>query len=406
MNGTLICSTGVTAALSTAPWDDATINTSAAHRANILQSTILPPGMEFGNGTFSGTEHKQEGMCYDFISEQFYETFEYICNVIITPILCILGLVTNILGVGVLWHDTKQQKMSIYYYLCALTLSDIFYLALGLIRIIPEIIKKFDIDRAKYIAAETKPGVIYLDILFSHNSAAMIIVMSVERLLALLRPFTVKHTWFAKYPIGIILFCFVFNVVFLLPYPVCIEVVSFQRGNETEYLLSYRNDAKDFMKLYVLVQAIACEFLPVMCLLVTNIAIPIKYYHLTKSRLATLTLVYGNVSGKQTKITLTVIVITATYLLLTTPLAVSKILPLIDPEYSFNGAKKTTFWFLMDLTNAFTYINAANDFLIYILISNHYRTIFQMMYCRSCVKGSTSSNVDAELIFSASSNKL
>ncbi|MEW8542648.1 MAG: 7 transmembrane receptor, partial [Candidatus Thiodiazotropha sp.] len=313
----------------------------------------------------------------------------YICNIIVTPILCTVGLVTNCLGVGVLWHDTKQQKMSIYFYLCALTLSDISYLALGLIRIIPEIMKHFDFELGSWIGAETKPTIIYFDIMFSHTTAAMIILMSVERLLALVRPLRVKHSWFAKYPVKLILFCFFCNAMILLPYPICMEVVSVPRGNTTDYFLGYRSDAKEFMDIYDPVQTVIGDFIPFLCLLITNIAIPLNYYSVLKQRLEVLKLPSAQMIGQQTKITSTVIAVSFMYVLLVCPLLVSKTLPFIDSDYSFNGRKKLVFWFLIEISNLFSFINAANDFLLFILVSNHYRTVFKQKYCRCCRRQSS-----------------
>ena len=246
---------------------------------------------------------------------------------------------------------------------------------------------RYNIEMAKYINAVAKPAVIYLDMVFSHTASAMIIVMSFERLLALVKPMTVKYTWFAKYPTKIIFVCILFNILFIMPYPINFEVVSFQSGNATEYSLRFREDVNDLMRNFMTVQRIVDNFIPVIILFGTNLAIPIKYYLISKRRLTALNMTSGQ-TRQQMKITSTVFAVTFLYMLLQIPMIISLLLPYFDLEYSFDGEKKLVFWFFVDLGNVFTYVNAANDFLIYILVSRHYRSVFKLKYCSCCSRES------------------
>ena len=323
-----------------------------------------------------------------FLSEKAINDFKFVSKFFIIPVICTFGIVSNSLGIGVLWQDTKQQKLSIYFYLLALTLADLLYLTIGLLRTIPEIMMSFEIETAKYIDAHAKPTVIYLDMVFSHTASAMIIVMSIERLLALIRPLTVRNTWFGKYPTQIVLICVMFNILFLLPYPIGFEVVSTETGNTTDYSLRFKKEANNSMKTFMTVQRIVDNFLPMIVLISTNVAIPAKYYHISKRRLADLNMVTrGQFGSVQAKITSTVLAVTIMYMLLQIPMLISLLLPYLDVEYSFDGEKRLVFWFFVDLGNLFSYINAANDFLIYILVSSHYRSVFKAKYCGCLGRG-------------------
>lgn len=316
-----------------------------------------------------------------FITKEAYESFAFYSHIIVTPVLCIFGIIFNSLGLGVIWPDVKQQKMSIYTYLCALTLSDMIYLVIGVIRTFPTILKNLGVENAGFVEEYMKRWSIYFDMVFSHTSLALILVMSFERMLALVRPFKVKRTWFAKYPLGIIILCFTVNIIFLLPFIVYMEVASFTAGNKTVYFIQFNPAVKEDMDRYHIAQTVVDYFIPAVCLLVTNITIPIKYYRVTQFRKTTFNETSRSFTSRQMKITSTVFAITFMYFLLSVPNLTLKILGFVDADYSFDGKHKLVFWFAIDLSNLFTYINAANDCVIYILVSDYYRGVFKRKYC-------------------------
>lgn len=328
----------------------------------------------------SSQEESSSGLTVDT-----YKKFAFAINIIVIPILCTFGIIFNGLGLGVIWPDIRQQKWSIYTYLCALTLSDMIYLAIGLIRTIPTIMKTLSVENAEYVEEHMKRWTIYLDMVFSHTSVAIIIVMSFERMIALVRPLQVKRTWFAKFPVGIIMSSFLINVIFLLPFVVYLEVASFQKGNETKYFIRFNPDIEADMDRYMIAQTVVDYIIPAICLLVTNITIPIKYYQVTKHRLTKFNVTPGSFNNRQLKITSTVFAITVMYFLLSVPNLSIKMLGFIDEEYSFDGKHKLVFWFAIDLSNLFFYINAANDCVIYILVSDYYRKVFRRKYCGCCI---------------------
>ena len=326
------------------------------------------------------------------ISEETYEQFAFVCNTVISPIVCFLGLIGGCLGMGVLYRDARRQKLSIYIFLCALTFSDTVYLLLGLVRTIPNIMSNYDEELGSYVEEHMKLGTIYLDMVFSHSSVGVIVVMSLERCFALLRPFTVKNSWLAKYPKRIVALVFVFNIVFLLPYAVYFEVQSYEANNLTEYYIQFREEVVADLDKYMLVQTIVDYFLPAAALVVINATIIISFSRIRRTRERTFNMMASSINNQQAKITITVVIITVLYFLLSIPNLTIKVLAFIDKEYSFDGEHKVAFWLFIDISNLFAYMNAANDCIVYILVSSHYRQIFKQMYCR-CSKGrETASN--------------
>lgn len=336
-----------------------------------------------------------EDVPFLIVTEEEYEAFAFVVNIVVTPILCSLGLVGNVLGVGVLWRDSKREKLTIYVYLCFLTLLDSVYLFFGVTRSVPNLIKVADKYFANFIEEHMKLGTIYIDMVFTYSATTVILVMALERLMALTRPFTVKHSWLSKYPRRVLATCFIVNALFFIPYLLCIEVASFENeDNRTEYYVQFKHDAVELMDAFTFVHTIIHNYIPCCMILVVNFAIPIAFSRILKSRTNTLQM-NVNQGSQQTKITLSIFCITVFYFLFNLPDLFCKTLAFVDPRYSFDREYRLSFWLFMDLTNLFTYLNAAIDFVIYILVSDHYRKIFKQMYCKPCL-GTGASSMESE----------
>lgn len=320
-----------------------------------------------------------------YISEEDYEKSAFITNIVVTPIICSLGLIGNALGVGVLWRDSRQEKLTIYVYMCSLTFIDCIYLFFGCLRSVPNLIKIQDKYLANVIDEHMKLGSIYIDMVFTYSATTVILVMAVERLMALTRPFTVKHSWLTKYPKRIIGFCLITNAIFFIPYPVNFEVASFENEeNRTEYYVQYKPESIEFMNKYTYAHTVIHNYIPGCVILVVNIAIIFAFAKVLKDRNNLQTNIGQN--RQQAKLTLTIFCITVAFFLFNLPDLFVKSLAFFDERYSLYGKYRLSFWLFMDLTNLFTYLNAANDFVIYILVSDHYRRIFKRMYCGCCTE--------------------
>ena len=226
---------------------------------------------------------------------------------------------------------------------------------IGVIRTIPTILKNLGVENAGFVEEYMKRWSIYFDMVFSHISLALILVMSFERMLALVQPFKVKRTWFAKFPLGIIFCVFLFvNIIFLLPFIIYLEVALFTAINKMVYFIQFNPAVKEDLNRYHIAQTVVDYFIPAVCLPVTNITIPIKYYRVTQSRKTTFNETSRSFASRQMKVTSTVFAVTFMYFLLSVPNLTIKILGFVDTDYSFDGKQKLVFWFAIDLSNLFT----------------------------------------------------
>ena len=122
------------------------------------------------------------------------------------------------------------------------------------------------------------------------------------------------------------------------------------------------------------------SFVPTLFLVPVSVAIPLQLYRASKLNLT----LNNNISKQQKKVTITVMAITTLYIFLSIPFVVSKILQNVDPDFNMQGRYRLYFWFIADLGRCLGYLNAANDFLVYFIVSNYYRMVFKAMYCQSC----------------------
>ena len=316
------------------------------------------------------------------ISESAVKTFSHIARTYISPIVGIIGFTGNSLGVGVLWRQAKQQKLSIFWYLCTLTMIDAFFLGLAIIDGIPyAIVPAFDKELAKYLIAHFRLGLAYCDITCIHTARYVVLVMSCERLISVVRPLHVKDTWFAKYPGRMMFACVFFNAVFLLPVLILATIVTKTTDGQIEYIFTFKS-YDTFFAQYWVVEAVVHSFIPMFFMVAINIAIPVQVYRASAKLRHSRSASSKDSGSHQGKITITVMAITLMYIFLSIPLLVVKILQYIEPDFNMTGKYRLVFWFIADLGKLLAYFNSANDFIVFFVVSNNYRAVFKSMYCK------------------------
>ena len=318
------------------------------------------------------------------ISESDIRRFSDVTKTFVNPLLSIIGFVGNSLGFGVLQRQAKQHKLSVFWYLAALTIMDVVFLGSGIINAIHAVVKPFDHNLSKYLVAHFRLGLTYVDNILLHTARMLVLVMSCERLISVARPLHVKNTWLAKYPLQVILVCLFFNCCFSLPFLVNGTVVKFNVRNNTEYVFTFKN-YNTFMTHFWVAEATVHTFIPSVLLIAINIAIPIEFYKAAAKR-TDLTGRSSDASSQQKKITATVMAVTIMNILLSIPIMVVKLLQFVNPDYNMHGRHRLVFWFLADLSKCLAYVNAANDFIIFFLVSNNYRALFMSMYVARCCR--------------------
>lgn len=320
------------------------------------------------------------------ITREFYTLYKLIINLGVTPVVCLFGLCGNSVGIFVLRIDPKSRSLSVYPYMFALMVFDSALLLLGLLIAIGTYIEYFEPRLGMCVLSYFAFAAGYVDFLTYHSSSVILIVMSVERVYALVRPFTVKQFLLAKYQTQIIFVVFVFYALFLLPIPFCFEVLTTKTvvKNETvtSCLLKTKPSLVDFHDRYNTAETIISCVYPFVVLII-NIAIPIAYSRALQQRAKAFPNVpVSSQNNQHFKVTMVVLWIAVMYVLLSSPRLIKHTLALINRDYNSQGRYKDTFYTLLFTTDVLKRVNAANDFLIYILVSKRYRKIFLLRFCK------------------------
>lgn len=316
------------------------------------------------------------------VSVDFFNIYTFVGNVIVTPVICILGLCCNGLGLFVLWNDCKYQKQSVYRYMFALMAFDNVYLLVGLVLGITSMIQTVDWFLANWILMHMVFVTGYFDVVIYHTSSILLMVMALERLNALVRPFHVKQSWLSKYPIKIICTIFGIIAVSVVPFPLSFEIVEITFMNATFYNLQTKPEFDKFYERYSLVETLVSSLYPFLMLII-NVAIPITYCRVLHRRRLDLPHISSN-DVQQFKITMMILWIAIMYILLAVPKILLQTLIFIDRNYDFDGYYSLTFYFLTFTGDILARLNAANDFFIYVLVSERYRRIIRLIFCRRC----------------------
>lgn len=247
----------------------------------------------------------------------------------------------------------------------------------SLVRSIPLVIDVYNPHLGNFINTYMKRYTIYVNMLISHCTSGTILMMSVERLTALLKPFTVKDALPSKHPRTVLVIGFVLFALYLLPFGLLFDTSTRTTSeNNTEYYLKFVDGWGSFMYCYFYVETILLYFVAPISILLANSAIPIAYFRIQKTNLSGIQL---NLSRRrqQTKITTVVVCIVVLYLLMSVPHMLGQTLTFLDKRRQWRDLH-----FFVGIGNLITHFNSTCDCLIYIVISKSFWCTLELVCCK------------------------
>ena len=314
------------------------------------------------------------------IPPEVYQTFNLVVNIILTPLICLLGIVGNAVGIYIIKKDSDSKKHTIYIYMLSLMTFDIGLLVVGIVACVSETIKYYDVYLGNFLLEYCPPCKGYGIVVLKHVTAILLIIMSIERWMSLVFPYTVKQSVLSKYPRTIVATSFIFSAVYIIPFVAGTRVVPvIDATNRTIYVGTVDEDYFEVFFVYTYIETTILHYIAPLGVLVFNVLIIITYSRLVKQRTSVKP---SQITDNQRKITLVVLGVASLYVMLSLPNMFVQTLIFIDEDYSFYGTQWLTFRFFIDLGDLMSRINAASDFFMYILVSSHYRAIFQSMIYR------------------------
>lgn len=333
------------------------------------------------NGTFTAynsTMFNNKQPIFD-ISPEILSAFIYIVNIILTPIVGVIGLTGNIIGLYLLRIESVRRPLTFNIYLKALLLVDSSYLALGIIAAIVDVVNLLQ-DNGNFLAAHFEFYKIYFDTCLSVLSVCMVIVLSMERLASLLWPFTVKKIFLSRHPLIVVVIAFITStgVYSFLPLSTTV-MISPNSENMTEYMIGIKPGYQTLVDWFTVVTfTISYNILPVL-VLVLNISIIIFFSRYT-TKLST-HVRSNKTKDYQSKITIIVVCVAGLYIVLSVPNIFVQVLILLDDDYKIDGKFKLFFFFFLHLGDFLLRINAAADFYIYMAVAQNFRSGLKGICC-------------------------
>ena len=323
------------------------------------------------------------------VSYAVYRYYYTMIRYYILPLVCVIGLIGNILSVFVLYRTAQQLKQSIYIYMWVLTAVDASFILASLIYATLIILSEID-PAYSYIKAWSFPTFLFLEESLGGISQLILLFMSVERLIAVSKPLLVKETVIARKPLIFIIVGSVLIVVITMPTCISLGVAErVNRDNQTIYFSVIRQSWVKFINIYAPLTSLLFLYIPFLLILVLNIAIPIQFCRTVK-RNGEMTAT-KNAINNQRKVIATVSIICLMYTILTIPNIAGKVLWVVDARISPHGTEKNLYFLLYLIIVLLKNINMAVDFIIYILMSNLYRQRFLDMFCSRLAKKEDSS---------------
>ena len=321
------------------------------------------------------------------MSKEEAELANFIIYQLLIPIVCITGIIGNLMSLVVI--NKRKDQRTFTKYIKVLTGTDALLLFCGMARFFCSMMRT-------QLPASSSQIKAYCDQIVSHGlgylsmnlSAILIAIMSVNRLVAVVYPFKLKRFLFERYPKSTIIVVFIVKIIFCLPSVIWTEVVAHldSQTNSTNYYVNYRSWAKDlpFRQYFSVALIIFDMILPIVTVTVANIVILITLKRGKPITLATVKMNTGR-HVEERRITVILVTISIFYVLTSIPRLIMFIMSVGVPDFLTLRRKEDYFFTTaQDVSVLIVCLNAANDSLIYSLASKRLRQELKKHYFGRC----------------------
>ena len=300
---------------------------------------------------------------------------------VFVPAISLMGIIGNVLGAVILFQSGDKNAFSTY--LKALTISDIFILCCGMLRFLCALLETYMRDIATLIGA-------YCQIIISFGvgnalwtfSSGLIVIMSVERFIAVAFPLQIRNFFLENNPRRVIVGLLLVQIILRTPSLIWTEIKSFAscKTNGTIYYLDYREWSRDllFRRIFFYILVAWDMIIPVSTVILMNIAILITLKRRVK--LPASTRKKETRQNMERKITLTLLVLSTFYVITVLPHMTLYVVVTLGPKFSLTLKEYYLYSTIINTNILIVCLNAANDFVIYILASSHFRSLFKKKY--------------------------
>ncbi|KAL4228110.1 hypothetical protein ACF0H5_013545 [Mactra antiquata] len=349
-------------------------NVTYSETSNVTVTTNAPSSSGRGGASLQTIMSKE-------LSDDIVEVLQ--CYIF--PIITLIGVIGSILSLIVLFQkNLRNSTTSIV--LIGLAFSDLAFLVTNMIRKSSCIIRSHDANLANEINATTFFYMFYLKTSFSRVSTLIVLLISVERLVAVAFPLSVKTVVTKGRMIASVVLCYVitFGMLAVLPPQYTYKYI---RGKayiwQTKFALENAKSLKVYNEYFL---PITFRYIPVLVVLGINIVIVYLIKGSKRFRESS-TKQDPRKKDEQRKITRMLLVVSLIYLICLLPGNILLFCSSVIDGFQFFGTYRNLFNVLSDLCLLFEIINSSVNFIIYMFLNrNFYETYVGLFCCKGRIR--------------------
>ncbi|OWF49396.1 FMRFamide receptor-like [Mizuhopecten yessoensis] len=329
----------------------------------------------YENSTTVSTEAGSSRSNYYVIDQSVMDIFKKILVCGIIPPMSAFGIVGNILALLILIRRKPINSTTVV--LIAIAIADLAFIATTIVNVVSLLIRIYYPENAKEVTMKIIiPFSVYLSPLPGRISNWLVALVSLERLIAVTRPFKVKQICTKKLMIVLSIVLPLSVAILTSPKLWLYEVkdVTLPDGNVTKIIaLGFIGRQKQLFEVYYLVSETLLRFVPMGVIIVSNAVIICVTCIQAKWRRHKQNYVIGKPSTDERQITKTLLTITCIFIVCLLPSTISRLMVLFDAnstyyKYSSNVPSLLNFIGLLTETT-----NSSINFVIYVTMNSAYR---------------------------------
>ncbi|KAK3592054.1 hypothetical protein CHS0354_019310 [Potamilus streckersoni] len=329
------------------------------------------------------------------ISKELAVEITFFLECLIFPILTISGLTGNVISLVILLQSKMRTPTGIC--LTSLTISDSLFLVTNMMRKSTCIIDRFNTLVSNNFNATSFAALFYLKLSFSRITTWITVLISVERLIAVIFPLKAKIWITKRRMLAASIFIYVTTLASISPIAAQYKVDYFYDQKlkaESAYIATsdFYNNNKDGLKIhneYFL--TIVFRYIPMLLMIILNAGIAITLGRGRRWR-NTMQLSSNNEQRvrEEKRVTIMLLVVAVIFLLCLTPGDVLLIVSDIIKGFRFLGTQHNIFLVLSDVSLLFEIFNSSVNFIIYMAWNKQFNAIYRKLFCK-CIKRNTRS---------------
>ncbi|KAL3869107.1 hypothetical protein ACJMK2_041832 [Sinanodonta woodiana] len=334
----------------------------------------------------------------NIISKELSDEITFLLECLVFPILTIFGLTGNITSLVILLHSKMRTPSGIC--LASLTISDTLFLITNMMRKSTCIIDRINTLVSSNFNATSFAALFYLKLSFSRITTWITVLISVERLIAVILPLKVKMLVTKRRMLAASIFIYVTTLASISPIAAQYKVgyvYDPKLKTEIAYISTsdfYNNNINSLKIHNEYFLTIVFRYIPMILMVILNVVIAITLGRGRRWR-NTMQLFGRNEQRlkEETRITIMLLVVAVIFLLCLTPGDVLLIASDVITGFRFLGTQHNIFLVLSDVSLLFEIFNSSVNFVIYMTWNKQFNTIYMNWFCKCMHKNIKSRKV-------------